>query len=74
MSPSKSYSLLKVQSTGHDWGCGAVWSFAEHYPTRCIGAAGLAVPSHVIEQGLEELMKFVNREIYPEDKFPWAQW
>ncbi|SMQ54626.1 unnamed protein product [Zymoseptoria tritici ST99CH_3D7] len=59
---------------GHDWGCGAVWSFAEHYPERCIGAAGLAVPSHVIEKGLEEELRLVNRDMYPVDKYPDGQW
>ncbi|KAF2212940.1 hypothetical protein CERZMDRAFT_40114 [Cercospora zeae-maydis SCOH1-5] len=59
---------------GHDWGCGAVWSFAEHYPEHTIAAAGLAVPSHVIEKGLEEELKLVNRDFYPADKFPYGQW
>ncbi|CZT19751.1 uncharacterized protein RCC_05606 [Ramularia collo-cygni] len=59
---------------GHDWGCGAVWSFAEHYPERCVAAAGLAVPSHIIEKGLDELVKTINRDIYPEDKHPYGQW
>ncbi|KAF7196879.1 Epoxide hydrolase A [Pseudocercospora fuligena] len=59
---------------GHDWGCGAVWSFAEHYPERTIAVAGLAVPSHVIEKGLEEELKTVNRDTYPEDQYPYGQW
>ncbi|KAF2159597.1 hypothetical protein M409DRAFT_60666 [Zasmidium cellare ATCC 36951] len=59
---------------GHDWGCGAVWSFAEHYPEKCVGVCGMAVPARVIELGLEEEVKFVNREMYPVDKFPYGQW
>lgn len=34
----------------------------------------MAVPAHVIELGLEEELKTVNREMYPEDKFPYGQW
>lgn len=68
-------SLLGAEGwIGHDWGCGALWSFAEHLPERCFAAAGLAVPSHTIEMGLGELMKCVNRDIYPEKEHPWAQW
>ena len=53
---------------------GQVWSFAEHYPERTIAAAGLAVPSHVIEKGLIELVKHINRETYPAEKSPYGQW
>lgn len=59
---------------GHDWGSAAVWSFAEQYPEKTIAAAGLAVPARVIELGLEEEVKLVNRDFYPEDKYPFGQW
>ena len=59
---------------GHDWGCGAVWSFAEQYPEKTIAVCGMAVPSHGLELGLQEVMKYINRETYPEDKFPYGQW
>lgn len=39
-----------------------------------IAAAGLAVPAVTIEKGLDELIKHVNRDIYPVDKFPYGQW
>ena len=60
---------------GHDWGCGAVWSLASHYPEKCLAVAGLTVPYRVLELGLEEILKYgVNRDIYPADEFPFAQW
>lgn len=34
----------------------------------------MAVPSHVIEKGLEEELKFVNRDQYPKDVYPYGQW
>jgi hypothetical protein len=47
-------------------------SFAEHFPEKTIAAAGLAVPSHTLEKGLEEGLKLVNRERYPEDQYPYG--
>ena len=59
---------------GHDWGCGAVWLFAAHYPERCVAVAGLTVPYRVLELGLDELVKHVDRNLYPADQFPYGQW
>lgn len=39
-----------------------------------IAAAGLCVPYGVIEYGLEGLIKTVDRNVYPEDKYPYGQW
>lgn len=36
--------------------------------------AGLTVPYGVLELGLEELLKTVDREVYPEDEYPFGQW
>jgi soluble epoxide hydrolase/lipid-phosphate phosphatase len=63
-----------LTSTGHDWGCGSVWTFAAHYPEHCIAAAGLCVPYAALELGLEEALKTVDRNLYPEDKYPYGQW
>ena len=65
---------LTQHPLGHDWGCGAVWTFAAHYPEKTVAVAGLTVPYHTIELGLNELVKFVNRDVYPEDKYPYGQW
>jgi soluble epoxide hydrolase/lipid-phosphate phosphatase len=64
----------KLTTAGHDWGCGSVWTFAAHYPEHCIAAAGMCVPYGIIELGLEELVKTVDRNIYPEDQYPYGQW
>ena len=51
-----------------------MWSFATHYPEKCVGVAGLAVPYRTLELGLEELLKYVNRDIYPAEECPFGQW
>jgi soluble epoxide hydrolase/lipid-phosphate phosphatase len=69
--PNQTFMLI---ITGHDWGCGSVWTFAAHYPEHCIAAAGLCVPYGALELGLEEALKTVDRDLYPEDKYPYGQW
>lgn len=59
---------------GHDWGSGVLWAFAATHPHVCRGVVNLAVPYRVLELGLEELIKYVNRERYPEKEFPYGQW
>jgi soluble epoxide hydrolase/lipid-phosphate phosphatase len=61
-------------NTGHDWGCGSVWTFAAHYPEHCIAAAGMCIPYGIFELGLDEVIKTVDRDMYPEDEFPYGQW
>ena len=34
----------------------------------------MTVPYRLIELGLEEILKHVNRDIYPIEKFPFGQW
>lgn len=59
---------------GHDWGSGVVWALAAHHPERCLAVINLCIPYRTIELGLEHLVSLVNREVYPEDKFPLGQW
>ncbi|KAF7197442.1 Bifunctional epoxide hydrolase 2 [Pseudocercospora fuligena] len=58
----------------HDWGSGCLWSLAATHPEVCRGVVNLAVPYRLIELGLEELMKYINREKHPESEFPYGQW
>ena len=58
----------------HDWGCGVLWALASTHPHLCRGIVSLCVPYRVLELGLDELLKFVNREVYPENKYPYGQW
>lgn len=59
---------------GHDWGSPVVWALAQHHPQRCHGIANLCVP--YIPQGfaIEHLLALADRNVYPEDKYPVAQW
>ncbi|MBL6082517.1 alpha/beta hydrolase [Belnapia sp. T18] len=59
---------------GHDWGSPVVWSLAAHHNDRVVGVANLCVP--YIAQGfaLPNLIPLVDRNLYPEDRFPAGQW
>src|SRR5208282_2589865 len=59
---------------GHDWGSPVVWSIAQHHPQRCHGVGSLCVP--YIPEGFapERIIPLSDRRVYPEDRFPAAQW
>jgi pimeloyl-ACP methyl ester carboxylesterase len=59
---------------GHDWGSPVAWSMASHHPERCFGVVSLCVPYATIERGLDEIIKLVDRNIYPENEYPAGQW
>lgn len=59
---------------GHDWGCPPVWALTSTHPEVCTAVAGLAVPYRSIELGLQEVLRHVNRAVYPEDRYPFGQW
>lgn len=60
---------------GHDWGAGLVWAFAAQQPDKCVGVCGLTVPYRTLESGgLDGVVALSNRDIYPADQFPLAQW
>jgi pimeloyl-ACP methyl ester carboxylesterase len=51
-----------------------VWSIAQQHPQRCHGVASLCVPYMPHGFGVESSAPLADRKIYPEDKFPAAQW
>lgn len=64
----------KAVWVGHDWGAGLVSAFAAQRPQNCAGAAFLAVPYRMLDNGLEGEVALSRRDIYPEAQFPFAQW
>jgi pimeloyl-ACP methyl ester carboxylesterase len=59
---------------GHDWGSPVVWSIAQHHSDLCHGVANLCVPYHPEGFAAETVVPLADRSVYPEDKFPAAQW
>lgn len=59
---------------GHDWGAGLVSAFAAQRPQNCAGAAFLAVPYRMLDNGLAGEVALSRRDIYPADEYPLAQW
>jgi pimeloyl-ACP methyl ester carboxylesterase len=59
---------------GHDWGSPVVWSIAQHHPRRCHGIASLCVPYIPEGFSVERVLPLADRNVYPEDRFPAAQW
>jgi pimeloyl-ACP methyl ester carboxylesterase len=59
---------------GHDWGAPAVWSIAQHHPHRCHGVANLCVPYIPNGFAAENVISLADRVLYPQDRFPAAQW
>jgi pimeloyl-ACP methyl ester carboxylesterase len=59
---------------GHDWGSPVVWSLAQSHPERCHGIASLCVVYLPNGFSAENAIAVSNRTLYPEDKFPAAQW
>lgn len=60
---------------GHDWGAAIVWSLLSHYPENCLGVANMCIAYRTVEFGVQDgLIKYADRELYPEDQFPNAQW
>jgi soluble epoxide hydrolase / lipid-phosphate phosphatase len=58
---------------GHDWGCGALWALAGHYPEKCEAIVSLCLPYRTIDLGVQHLITLANREIYPREEYPNAQ-
>jgi len=59
---------------GHDWGSPVVWNIAAHHPERCVALASLCVPYTPGGLVLETAIELVDRDLYPEDKYPAGQW
>ncbi|MFI7601884.1 alpha/beta hydrolase [Actinoplanes sp. NPDC049681] len=59
---------------GHDWGSPVAWSLAAHHPERCRAVVSLCVPYLPEGFTLANLVPLVDRELYPEDRFPYGQW
>ena len=59
---------------GHDWGSPVVWALASHHPDVCRGAVSVCVPYFAQGFAPETLVPLVDRDVYPEAKYPAGQW
>ena len=53
---------------------GLLSSFVAHHPEKCKAAVFLSIPYRSAELGLEHLVTTVDRDMYPEDQYPYGQW
>lgn len=58
----------------HDWGCATLWALASTQPQVCRAVAAMCVPYGTIENGIDSLVATVDRDLYPEDEYPYGQW
>jgi pimeloyl-ACP methyl ester carboxylesterase len=59
---------------GHDWGSPVVWAVAAHHPELCHRVVSLCVPYFAQGFAPETLVPLVDRNVYPEAKYPAGQW
>jgi pimeloyl-ACP methyl ester carboxylesterase len=59
---------------GHDWGSAVAWSIASHHAERCRGVVNLCVPYLARGFTPQNLAALVDRDLYPEDQYPFGQW
>jgi len=59
---------------GHDWGSPVVWSVAGHHPELCRAVVNLCVPYFAQGFAPATLIPLVDRNVYPEAKYPAGQW
>lgn len=63
----------KAVFIGHDWGAPVAWSIAQKHPERCHGIVGICVPYLPEGYSVESYSHYIDRKIYPAEKFPAGQ-
>lgn len=68
-----SFAVDNALWIGHDWGSPVVWNMALHHPDIVNGLVSLCVPygwgGHP-----ENYLRSIDRNVYPEDQYPYGQW
>ncbi|KAJ9150925.1 Epoxide hydrolase [Pleurostoma richardsiae] len=59
---------------GHDWGASVLASLVAHHPEVFKAIATITVPYKAGELGVDQLLKSINRQIYPADQYPYGQY
>lgn len=59
---------------GHDWGSPIAASLVAHYPKLSRGVVLISVPYGPNGWALPNLIPFIDRTLYPADKYPDGQW
>ncbi len=59
---------------GHDWGSAVVWALAAHHPELCRAVVSLCVPYFANGFAPSTVIPLVDRNVYPEARYPAGQW
>ncbi|MBK5148576.1 alpha/beta hydrolase [Burkholderia sp. R-69608] len=59
---------------GHDLGSPVVSSMAAQHPMRCRAVVNISVPYFPNAFALPSVLPFIDRNLYPSDKYPYGQW
>ncbi|KAF4772903.1 hypothetical protein HER10_EVM0005356 [Colletotrichum scovillei] len=59
---------------GHDWGSPCVSTVAAQHPEVVKALVNVCVPYRTLDLGLNTILALVDRQVYPEDQYPYGQW
>jgi pimeloyl-ACP methyl ester carboxylesterase len=59
---------------GHDWGSPVAGALAAHHARRSRGVVLISIPYFAEGFGLASVVPLVDRQLYPADRYPDAQW
>ncbi len=59
---------------GHDWGSPVAGALAAHHPERSRGVVLISLPYFPDGFALPNLVKLIDRDLYPADRYPDGQW
>ena len=68
--PATGAPVVLVRGWRDTTGAAVAWALAAHHPQLCDGVAGFVVPYRTLDRGWPAMLSHVNRDVYPENRFP----